>query len=151
MVSVEVSFEETWTSLIRNKRQFHKSSLCVMIKQTFTCIAATEGVFTFSLWFPAKLNMRLRLWTHQRGTACAPAGCCRTGTGCHRHHKCSVLKNHKAHKSVWLRQRRKLTHCLSASLRYPWATLTVGSESSSPTRWCFSKSCSTAWLNKLQH
>lgn len=47
-----------------------------------------------------KRDMCLWSWTHQRGTACAPAGCCRTGTGCHRHHKCRVLKNHKAHRSV---------------------------------------------------
>lgn len=33
--------------------------------------------------------------THLRGTACAPGGCCRTGTGCHRSHKCRVLGNHK--------------------------------------------------------
>lgn len=50
--------------------------------------------------FAVKLDMCLWSWTHQRGTACAPAGCCRTGTGCHRHHKCRVLKNHKAHRSI---------------------------------------------------
>lgn len=32
------------------------------------------------------------LFTHQRGTACAPVGCCRTETGCHRLHMCMVLK-----------------------------------------------------------
>lgn len=33
------------------------------------------------------------LWvTYPRGTACAPAGCCRTGTGSHRRHTCRVLQ-----------------------------------------------------------
>lgn len=29
---------------------------------------------------------------YPRGTACAPAGCCRTGTGSHRRHRCRVLR-----------------------------------------------------------
>ena len=33
--------------------------------------------------------------SHLRGTACAPAGCCRTGTGSRRRHTCRVLRGER--------------------------------------------------------
>lgn len=47
--------------------------------------------------FPVGLALFLRgVWSNQeaylRETACAQGDCCRTGTECHRHHRCMALK-----------------------------------------------------------
>lgn len=64
--------------------------------------------------FPEEEGPPGRLWggggargfPYLRGTACAPAGCCRTGTGSHRHRRCMVLGREGETRGSCVRGRR---------------------------------------------
>lgn len=64
--------------------------------------------------FPEEEGPPGRLWgrggargfPYLRGTACAPAGCCRTGTGSHRRRRCTVLGREGETRGSCVRGRR---------------------------------------------
>lgn len=69
-----------------------------------------------------------------RGIACAPTGCCRTGTGSHRRHRCRVLEGEmRQPREGWNQRRHLLLGCRQLCKWEPKHTLGLCAQGSRPS------------------